>query len=57
MKIRETPAFARHAVKIRRRETFRTENAYIGIALVVGEDDNDVWCVRGMQSGDNKQCD
>lgn len=43
VEIRELPTFRRHAIEVRRVESFRAENADIRVALIVGENDDDVW--------------
>jgi hypothetical protein len=45
MEIAEHRAFVRQAVQIRRGETFDAEFADIGVALIVGKDNDDVGLV------------
>ena len=57
MKIGEPATLLRHAVEVGRFEAFRTEDADIGIALIIGENNHDVRqsCGSVEQHRTNKQ--
>ena len=53
--VREHPPFAGHAIEIGSLESFGAEDADVGVALVVGENDNDVW--RAFLGGHRRRGD